>query len=160
MQNIKFALQDDFKDMIKILLEEKVKFILVGGIAVILYGHVRGTKDLDLWVYANPQNAPLLIKALAKFGAPMQDIFASDFELEGTVFQIGTAPVRIDIITRIAGLNFEEAMHNVNIMEIDGLQVPVISIEDLIKNKKASGRFQDLADARVLEKILEKRGKN
>jgi len=160
MQNTEFTLKDDFKDMIKILLEEKVKFILVGGIAVILYGHVRGTKDLDLWVYANPKNAPLLIKALTKFGAPMQDIFASDFELEGTVFQIGTAPVRIDIITRIAGLNFEEAMNNVNIMEIDGLQVPVISIEDLIKNKKASGRFQDLADARVLEKILEKRGKN
>jgi predicted nucleotidyltransferase len=157
MQNIKFALQDDFKDMIKILLEENVEFILVGGIAVILYGHVRGTKDLDLWVYANSQNAPLLIKALARFGAPMQDISVSDFELEGTIFQIGTEPIRIDIITRIAGLNFEEAMNNVNIMEIDGLQVPVISIEDLIKNKKASGRFQDLADARVLEKILEKR---
>jgi predicted nucleotidyltransferase len=89
----------------------------------------------------------------------MQDIFASDFEIEGVVFQIGSAPVRIDIITRIAGLNFEEAMHNVNIMEIDGLQVPVISLEDLIKNKKASGRFQDLADVRVLEKILERRDK-
>jgi len=159
MQNIEFTLKDDYKDMIKILLEENVKFILVGGIAVILYGHVRGTKDLDLWVYANSQNAPLLIKALAKFGAPMQDVFSSDFELEGTIFQIGTEPIRIDIITKIAGLNFEEAMNNVNIMEIDGLQVPVISIEDLIKNKKASGRFQDLADARVLEKILEKRGK-
>jgi len=159
MQNIEFKLKDDYKDMIKILLEENVKFILVGGIAVILYGHVRGTKDLDLWVYANSQNAPLLIKALAKFGAPMQDIYASDFELEGTVFQIGTEPIRIDIITRIAGLNFEEAMNNVNVMEIDGLQVPVISIEDLIKNKKASGRFQDLADAKVLEKILEKRGR-
>jgi len=157
MQNIEFRLKDDYKDMIKILLEENVKFILVGGIAVILYGHVRGTKDLDLWVYANSQNAPLLIKALAKFGAPMQDISASDFELEGTVFQIGTEPIRIDIITRIAGLNFEEAINNVKIMEIDGLQVPVISIEDLIKNKKASGRFQDLADARVLEKILKKR---
>ena len=156
MQNIEFKLKDDYKDMIKILLEENVKFILVGGIAVILYGHVRGTKDLDLWVYANSQNAPLLIKALAKFGAPMQDIYASDFELEGTVFQIGTEPIRIDIITRIAGLNFEEAINNVKIMEIDGLQVPVISIEDLIKNKKASGRFQDLADARVLEKILKK----
>jgi predicted nucleotidyltransferase len=159
MQNIEFRLKDDYKDMIKILLEENVKFILVGGIAVILYGHVRGTKDLDLWVYANSQNAPLLIKALAKFGAPMQNISASDFELEGTVFQIGTEPIRIDIITRIAGLNFEEAMNNVNIMEIDGLQVPVISIEDLIKNKKASGRFQDLADAKVLEKILEKRSR-
>ena len=89
----------------------------------------------------------------------MQDIYASDFELEGTVFQIGTEPIRIDIITRIAGLNFEEAINNVNIMEIDGLQVPVISVEDLIKNKKASGRFQDLADVRVLEKILEKRSR-
>jgi len=159
MQNIEFTLKADYKDMIKILLEENVKFILVGGIAVILYGHVRGTKDLDLWVYANSQNAPLLIKALARFGAPMQDVFASDFELEGTIFQIGTEPIRIDIITKIAGLNFEEAMNKVNIMEIDGLQVPVISIEDLIKNKKASGRFQDLADARVLEKILARRGK-
>ena len=156
MSNNGYILQEDFKDMIKILIEENVKFMLIGGTAVILYGHVRATKDLDLWIYANPENAPLVIKALAKFGAPMYDISINDFEKEGTVFQIGTAPVRIDIVTKIDGLNFEESINNIKIMEFDGLQVPVISIQDLIKNKKASGRLQDLADVRVLEKILEK----
>jgi predicted nucleotidyltransferase len=149
------SLEKDYKDLISIFIEEKVKFLLVGGYAVGLYGHPRPTKDLDLWVYANSENAPLVIKALAKFGDPMQDISVQDFETEGTIFQIGVEPVRIDVITRIAGIKFEEAIINAKIIKIEELNIPIISLPDLIINKKASGRHRDLDDVESLEKILE-----
>ena len=149
-------LKKDFSDMIKIFLEEQVQFLLVGGISINLYGYVRATKDMDLWVQASKENSAKVITALAKFGAPMQDVSVQDFEKEGMVFQIGVEPIRIDVLTRITGVKFEDAIKNVKIMEIDGINIPTISIQDLIKNKKASGRHKDLADAEVLEKILEK----
>jgi predicted nucleotidyltransferase len=149
-------LKKDFSDMIKIFLEERVLFLLVGGISINLYGYVRATKDMDLWVQSSKENALKVIKALAKFGAPMQDISARDFEKEGMIFQIGIEPIRIDIITAISGVKFEDAVQNAKIMEIDGISIPTISIQDLIKNKKASGRHKDLADAEVLEKILKR----
>ena len=149
-------LKKDFSDMIKIFLEEQVQFLLVGGISINLYGYVRTTKDMDLWVQASKENSAKVITALAKFGAPMQDVSVQDFEKEGMVFQIGVEPIRIDVLTRITGVKFEDAIKNVKIMEIDGINIPTISIQDLIKNKKASGRHKDLADAEVLEKILEK----
>jgi hypothetical protein len=155
MQN-ESLLKKDFSDMIKIFLEEEVRFLLVGGISINLYGYVRATKDMDLWIEANKENALKVFKALAKFGAPMQDISVQDFEKEGMIFQIGIDPIRIDIITAITGVKFEEAIQNAKIMEIDDINIPTISIQDLIKNKKASGRHKDLADAEVLEKILEK----
>jgi len=148
-------LKKDFIDMIKIFIEEQVQFLLVGGISINLYGYIRATKDLDLWVLASKENAPKIIKSLAKFGAPMQDISLQDFEKEGTIFQIGVEPIRIDVITKIAGIKFEEAIRNYNAMEIDGINIPTISLPDLIKNKKSTGRLRDLADAEVLEKILE-----
>jgi len=147
------VLEQDYKDLINIFIKKKVKFLLVGGYAVGLHGHPRVTKDLDLWVYANSENAPLVVEALAKFGAPMQDISVQDFESEGTIFQIGVEPVRIDVITKVAGLKFEEAIQNVKMMEIEELIVPTISLQDLIKNKKASGRHRDLDDVESLEKI-------
>lgn len=146
-------LKKDFSDMIKIFLEEQVKFLLVGGMSINLYGYVRTTKDMDLWVQASIENAPKVVKALAKFGAPMQDISVDDFEVEGTVFQIGVDPIRIDVLTKITGVKFEEAILNAKIMEVEDLKIPTISIKDLIKNKKASGRLQDLADVQKLEKI-------
>ena len=149
------VIEQDYKDLISIFVEEKVQFLLVGGYAVGLHGYPRPTKDLDLWVYANPENAPLVVKSLAKFGAPMQGISTQDFEKEGTVFQIGVEPVRIDVITRIAGIKFEEAIQNVKIMKIEELNIPTISLRDLIKNKKASGRHRDLNDVESLERILE-----
>jgi len=156
MQSTESPLKQDYKDMIRIFLEEKVQFLLVGGIAVIFHGYVRMTKDIDLWILASKENAESVVKALAKFGAPMQDISTDDFEHEGTIFQIGIEPIRIDIITKIAGLNFEEANANARTIEIEDLKIPTISIQDLIKNKKASGRKQDLIDAEKLERILEK----
>jgi len=150
------VLEQDYKDLISIFIEEKVQFLLVGGYAVGLHGHPRVTKDLDLWICANSKNAPLVVESLAKFGAPMQDISAQDFEREGTIIQIGVEPVRIDLITKVAGINFEEAIQNVIIMKIENLDIPTISLQDLIKNKKASGRHRDLDDVESLEKILER----
>ncbi len=149
------VMEQDYKDLINIFIKENVQFLLVGGYAVGLHGYPRPTKDLDLWVYANPENASLIVKSLAKFGAPMQGISTHDFETEGTVFQIGVEPVRIDVITRIAGIKFEEAIQNVKMMKIEELNIPTISLQDLIKNKKASGRHRDLNDVESLEKILE-----
>jgi hypothetical protein len=150
-------LEADFKDMIKIFLEEQVRFLLVGGISINIYGFIRATKDLDLWVETSKENAEKIIKALAEFGAPMHNIFVQDFEKEGTVFQIGVEPIRIDIITEVTGLKFVEAFQNAKIMEIDNINIPVISLSDLIKNKKATGRLQDLADVERLENILKKK---
>ncbi|MCL2260996.1 MAG: nucleotidyltransferase [Fibromonadales bacterium] len=149
-------LESDYKDLINIFIEENVQFLLIGGYAVGLHGHPRPTKDLDLWVWANAENAQLVVKSLAKFGAPMQDISAQDFEKEGTVFQIGVAPVRIDVLTRVTGVKFEEAIQNAKMMKIEELNIPTISLQDLMTNKKASGRHRDLDDLASLEKILEK----
>jgi len=146
--------QKDFKDMISIFNEEEVEFMVIGGMAVMIHGYVRATKDLDLWVWANSENSIRVIKALEKFGAPMDSISAADFEQEGVIFQIGVEPIRIDIITAPAGIKFEEVYPNIQIVEIDGLKIPLISIPDLIKNKKATGRSQDLTDVKHLERIL------
>ena len=146
-------LEKDYRDILQIFIEEKVQFLLIGGYAVGAYGYVRATKDLDLWVLANPENAQLIIKSLVRFGAPMNNISVDDFSKEGIIFQIGVEPIRIDISTSIEGITFESAYPNAKTIVVDGLHIPVLSIEDLIKSKKASGRHRDLADVEALEKI-------
>lgn len=147
-------LNDDYKEMLQCLSEEDVKFLLVGAYALAVHGFPRATKDIDFFVWATPQNAANLIRALAKFGAPMDGISESDFSSEGVIFQIGNSPRRIDIITTIDGIKFDQAYANRKTFEVEGLQVPVISLEDLIANKRASGRKQDLADVEKLESQL------
>jgi len=146
-------LNEDYRDMLQCLLEEKVRFLLVGAYAVAVYGYPRATKDMDVFVRAASDNASNLMKALRRFGAPVSDISEIDFSVEGIVFQIGDSPRRIDIITRISGVDFEQAYANKIDVSIEGLQVPIISLEDLIANKRASGRAQDLADVEKLETI-------
>lgn len=147
-------LNDDYKEMLQCLSEEDVKFLLVGAYALAVHGFPRATKDIDFFVWATPANAANLMRALAKFGAPMEGISESDFSLEGVIFQIGNSPRRIDIITTIDGITFDQAYANKTIFTIEGLQIPVISLEDLIANKRASGRKQDLADVEKLESQL------
>ena len=149
-------LNKDFKDMLQCLLEENVEFLLIGAYALAAYGFPRATKDLDIWVHASEMNAPKVRKSLLKFGAPMKQIDPQDFLHEGTVLQIGTAPVRIDITTKIDGITFEEAYRNRGEIDIENLKVPIISRKDLIRNKKASGRPQDLVDIQMLEQTPEK----
>ena len=147
-------LNDDYKEMLQCLSEEDVKFLLVGAYALAVHGFPRATKDIDFFVWATPENAANLIRALVKFGAPMDGISEADFSSEGVIFQIGNSPRRIDIITAIDGINFDQAYGKKKVFAIEGLQVPVISLEDLITNKRASGRKQDLADVEKLESQL------
>jgi predicted nucleotidyltransferase len=144
-------LNNDYREMLQCLLEEKVRFLLVGAYAVAVYGFPRATKDIDFFVWATPENAANLLRALARFGAPLDDISESDFSTPGVVFQIGNNPRRIDIITKISGIEFEHAYANRKNVFLEGLEVPVISMVDLITNKRASGRTQDLADIEKLE---------
>jgi len=144
-------LNKDYKEMLQCLLEEKVSFLLVGAYALAVHGFPRATKDIDFFVWATPENATNLLRALARFGAPLQDISESDFSTAGTVFQIGNGPRRIDIITKISGVEFERAYANRKNIFLEGLEIPVISVPDLITNKRASGRTQDLADVEKLE---------
>jgi predicted nucleotidyltransferase len=148
-------LNKDYKEMLQCLLEERVKFLLVGAYAVAVHGYPRATKDIDFFVWATPENASSLIRALVKFGASLDKISESDFSSEGIVFQIGNSPRRIDIITSASGVDFEQAYKNKQIVFLEGLEVPVISLQDLIVNKRASGRAQDLADVEKLTSTQE-----
>jgi predicted nucleotidyltransferase len=146
-------LNPDYKEMLECLSEENVRFLLVGAYAVAVYGYPRATKDIDFFVRASQENASSLMRALTRFGAPLDEISESDFAAEGIVFQIGNSPRRIDILTRISGVDFERAYANRNIVTVDGLEVPVISMSDLIVNKRATGRTQDLADVEKLQAL-------
>jgi hypothetical protein len=144
-------LNEDYKDMLHALSDEKVRFLLVGAYAMAVHGYPRATMDIDIWVMPSPQNAEAVLQALRSFGAPLHNLTTEDLQREGTVFQIGVAPRRIDIITTASGLQFEEVYERSLSVDIEGIEVHIPSIDDLIRNKKASGRTKDLADAEALE---------
>ena len=149
-------LNRDFKDMLRCLLAEKVDFLLVGGYALAAHGHPRATKDMDIWVWSAPNNSERLYRALSKFGAPLDQITPHEFAAEGIVFQVGVAPNRIDIITKADGVDFVECQRNAISLNLEGIEIPVISKQDLILNKQASARPQDLVDVGLLEKASKK----
>jgi predicted nucleotidyltransferase len=144
-------LNEDYRDILQALFDEKVKFILIGAYALAAHGYPRATMDIDIWVMPSPDNAEAVLRALRTFGAPLQNLTKKDLEEDGTVFQIGVAPRRIDIITAATGLNFEHTYQNSVLVNIDGIDVHIPSIADLIINKRATGRTKDLADAEALE---------
>jgi hypothetical protein len=146
-------LNNDYKDILQNLLNRKVKFLLVGAYAMAAHGYPRSTMDIDLWVMPDPKNSGLVLDALKDFGAPVEGICPEDFQKEGLIFQIGTAPRRIDILTSVDGLQFEDAFLNSQTIDIEGIPVHVLSVPDLIKNKRLSGRTKDLADAQTLEEM-------
>ncbi|MBK7115801.1 MAG: nucleotidyltransferase [Proteobacteria bacterium] len=146
-------LNSDYREMLQCLSGENVSFLLIGAYAVAAYGFPRATKDIDILVGPSPDNASSVMKALARFGAPLDGVSAEDFSTEGIVFQIGNSPRRIDILTRISGVEFQQAYERRQVVELEGIQVPVISLEDLIANKRATGRLQDLADVERLESV-------
>lgn len=144
-------LNEDYRDILQALSDEKVKFILVGAYALAAHGYPRATMDMDIWVMPSPDNAEAVLRALRSFGAPLHNLAKKDLEEDGTVFQIGIAPRRIDIITTATGLKFEHTYRNAILVNIDGIDVHIPSIADLIINKRATGRTKDLADAEALE---------
>ena len=146
-------LNEDYKDMLLALSEEKVKYMLVGAYALAAHGYPRATMDIDIWVMPSPRNADAVMRALRRFGAPLHNLTKEDLQRDGTVFQIGVAPRRIDIITAASGLRFEEAYSRSLSINIEGLQVHIPSVDDLIRNKRAAGRTKDLADAEALENL-------
>ena len=132
----------DFKDMLSALSEEGVEFLVVGAYALAAHGIPRATGDLDVWVRSSESNAERCFSALRRFGAPLG---------EGTVFQIGVAPNRIDLLTSIDAVAFDETWTSRITVRIEGLDVPVIGREHLLRNKRATGRPRDLADAERIE---------
>lgn len=144
-------LNPDFRDMLSALSDEGADFLLVGAYAVAAHGIPRATADLDIWVRPSDANAERVERALARFGAPGSAIRRDDLLSPGVLIQIGVEPRRIDLLTSIDGVDFEDAWsHRVDV-EVDGLHIPVIGRRHLIINKKAVGRPQDLADVARLE---------
>jgi predicted nucleotidyltransferase len=144
-------LNKDYKDILYALSNEKVKFLLVGAYALAVHGFPRTTMDIDFWIWPNAENAGAVLRALACFGAPVDGFSEKDFQTENIVFQIGVAPRRIDIITSLDGLTFEEAFSHSELVKIDGIDVHVLSVKDMIINKRSTGRTKDLADVEMLE---------
>ncbi|HEX5053943.1 MAG TPA: hypothetical protein VFZ65_19350 [Planctomycetota bacterium] len=147
----------DFRDLFSALSAEDAEFLLVGGHAVMFYSVPRYTKDLGVWVRPSIDNAPRVHGALIEFGAPMSGLTIEDLAVEGTIFQIGVAPNRIDVITAIDGVAFDAAWSRRVPTTYGGVALHVISIDDLMVNKRTVGRPQDLLDLANLE--LVKRGK-
>lgn len=144
----------DFRDMLSALSGEGAEYLLVGAYAVAVHGVPRATGDLDIWVRPTAENARRVRAALTRFGAPAGDLSERDLVTPETVFQIGVAPNRIDVMTSIDGVSFDDAWAARRIVRVAGLDVPVLSRADLIRNKRATGRPQDLADAARLEEGL------
>ena len=143
-------LNKDYREMLQSLLENKVEFLVVGAYAMAAHGYPRATGDIDLWVFTSKENAEKVYKALGEFGAPLEQIDKDSFSEKGIIFQIGVAPCRIDIITQIDGIEFEQAYPKRKEIEIDGIKFPIISKEDLIHNKESTGREKDKLDSKFM----------
>ena len=141
--------------MLQTLLDNEVKFLIVGAYALAVYGYPRATGDFDIWVEPSTENAKRIFSALTAFGAPLSDLTEETFTEKGIIFQIGVAPCRIDLITHIDGVNFTDAYTSREKVSIEDLILPFISKENLIKNKKSTGREKDLVDVKYLEKNKE-----
>jgi hypothetical protein len=141
----------DFRDLLAEFNAQGVEYLVVGAHALAAHGHVRATKDLDVWVRPEVENARRVLKALRAFGTPLHDLTETDLTTPGLIFQIGVPPVRIDVLTAIDGVEFAEAWPARLLTKFVDQQVAVLSKEHLIKNKRAAGRMQDLADVERLE---------
>ena len=144
-------MNSDFKDLLSAFNAHGVEFLVVGAFALAAHGRIRATGDIDIWVCPSDENASRVLKALTAFGAPLHDLTATDLTTSGLVFQIGVAPVRIDILTGIDGVEFAAAWSSRVETKIADQAIGVLSIEHMIRNKRAAGRAQDLADLEWLE---------
>jgi hypothetical protein len=141
----------DFRDLLAEFNAHGVEYLVVGAHALAAHGHVRATKDLDVWVRPAADNAKRVLSALRAFGAPLHDLTEADLGAPGLVFQIGVAPLRIDIMTSIDGVEFADAWPARLLTNFADQPAAVLSREHLIKNKRATGRTQDAADVERLE---------
>jgi hypothetical protein len=153
-------LNENFVDFISLLNKQHVKYVLVGGWAVIFEGYARTTGDMDFFIERSEENAEKIISVLKMFCGSTLGFKIPDFLKENNVLMIGRPPFRIDLLTSISGVDFKEAFDTSHLYIEDSFEVRCIHINELINNKKSSGRLKDLADAEMLEKILKKRNSN
>jgi hypothetical protein len=148
------GLNEDFRDLLVWFADAGVEFVIVGAYALAFHGAPRASGDIDVFVRPSPDNAQRVFKALARFGAPLAaaGVTAADFAQPGAVYQIGLPPRRIDILTEISGVTFDEAWTSRVVGEIEGRTIGFIGRAALLKNKEAAGRLQDVADAARLRK--------
>lgn len=139
-------LPTDFKEFLELLNSEKVKYLLVGGLAVGHYGYPRATGDMDIWVGRTAENAKKLVTALKAFGFGSTNLTEEMFQVENKVVRMGVPPLRIDILTSIDGVEFAESYATKRTEVIDGVSIDIISLSDLKANKSAAGRPKDLDD--------------
>jgi predicted nucleotidyltransferase len=140
----------DFSDLLRIFNARNVKYLVIGGYAVVQYTEPRFTKDLDVLISTDTANAEAVYEALHEFGAPLTDLTPKDFSEEGFFFQMGVPPVRVDVLMGIPGISFDECWSRRMEVDFEGLKVVFISKADLIASKRAAGRPQDLLDADML----------
>ncbi|QDT71446.1 hypothetical protein I41_06030 [Lacipirellula limnantheis] len=147
-------MNQDFSEMLSELFAADAEFLLVGAYALSAYGFSRATGDLDIWVRPTPENAVKVWQALKAFQAPVRNVTVEDFHTPDVVFQIGVEPGRIDILTSISGVEFDDAWNERKYRTLSGLNVPLLSKPHLLANKLASGRPKDIGDAGWLKKNL------
>lgn len=147
----------DFADLLRAFVDADVRFLIVGAYALGAHGHVRATGDLDVRIESSPGNAKRTLSALTSFGAPLFGLTESDLTRPGTVFQMGLPPARIDVLNDVSGVAFEAAWPNRIETSIEGVTVPVIGFDDLLANKRATGRDKDRQDAAALERVARRR---
>ena len=145
-------LPKDFKELLQLLNSKKIEYLVVGGYAVALYGYPRATGDMDIWIAISKDNAHKTVEALKEFGFSAPQLKKELFLEKEKNIRMGNPPLRIEILTSIDGVEFTQCYRNKNTVTIDDIDINFISLEDLKKNKKASGRYQDLADLENLEK--------
>lgn len=143
------GLNDDFRDLVVLFADAQVEFLIVGAYALGFHGAPRASGDIDLFVRPSAENAARVFAALLKFGAPLtaHSVAAADFATPGAVYQVGLPPRRIDVLTQITGVGFDEAWTGRATAEVEGRTIHVIGREAFLKNKEAAGRPKDLADA-------------
>jgi hypothetical protein len=152
------GLNRDFRDLLDCLLASDVRFLVVGAHALAALGVPRATGDLDVWVEPTAANADRVWAALTRFGAPVAElgVTRSDFASAGVVVQLGLPPRRIDLLTELTGIAFDEAWLGRAVQNVDGLLVPFLGRRDFVRNKRATGRTRDLADLEALGEIPER----
>jgi hypothetical protein len=139
-------LPNDFKEFLQLLNSEKVEYLLVGGYAVSCYGYSRATGDIDIWVAVNPTNADAMVRVMRRFGFSAESLSARDFLTPNKVLRMGIAPMRIDLLTSVDGVDFESCRANRVVETVDGVEVSIIHLDDLKTNKRAMARPKDLDD--------------
>jgi hypothetical protein len=139
-------LDTDFREFVESFVTNDVRFLIVGGYAIAAHGLPRYTGDLDAWIWVSPQNAEKVLRSLEAFGFSGLGLTKEDFARPDSIIQLGYPPYRIDILTSIEGVEFDDAWTRRVIVAVDDLEIPIIGLEDLLTDKRAAGKPQDIAD--------------